>query len=108
MNYNSLSGRQKRYLRGLGHHLTPAVWIGEAGCSQPLLAEAEGALQRHELIKVKLSGNVPQSRQETGRELAQRTDAHLVQILGHTLLLYRPADEPKIRLPATGAHHTGS
>jgi RNA-binding protein len=94
-----LSGRKARYLRGLGHHLSPTVSLGQAGVSEALLRELEGALAARELVKVRVGRGCPADRAEVAEELAQRTGAAVAQIIGKTILLYRRGAEPQIELP---------
>lgn len=85
-----LTSGQKKVLRGMGHHLEPVVYVGKEGLSPALLKSMEAALDAHELIKVKLGQNFPLARDAAGEELATRTGAALVQIIGRMILLYRP------------------
>jgi len=94
-----LTGKQVRYLRGLGHHLQPVVLIGKEALTPSLLAAAEEALAHHELIKVKLQEGCLLDRREAAETLAKSLGAEVAQVLGRTFLLYRPADEPTIQLP---------
>lgn len=96
----TMSGKQKRFLRGLGHGLSATVQIGKEGLTDALVAALDQALLDHELVKVRLGANALIERKEAGRELAEKTGAVLAQVLGSTLLLYRAhPDEPSIRLP---------
>ena len=95
-----LSGKQRRYLRGLGHHLDAVVQVGKDGLTEGLVGATDAALEQHELIKVRLGESAPGDRHEVASELAAATSAELVQVLGRTLLLYRRrAEEPAIVLP---------
>jgi RNA-binding protein len=95
-----LSGKQKRYLRGLGHHLDPVVQIGKEGLSQGLVGAVDAALTQHELIKVRIAESVGDDRHAVAESLAEATESQLAQVLGRTLLLYRRREEePEIRLP---------
>jgi len=98
-----LSGKQKRYLRSLGHHLTQSVIVGREGLSDNLLQSCEEGLNAHELIKVKLGQNCPLDKKEAASELAAKTGAYLVQLIGRTILLYRAnldiTRDQAIRLP---------
>lgn len=94
-----LTGKQVRFLRGLGHHLNPVVMIGRGELSDAVLRSTEAALNAHELIKVKLQEGCNLDRREVAAELAARTGAQVAQILGKTFLLYREAEEKKISLP---------
>jgi RNA-binding protein len=95
-----LTGKQKRYLRGLGHGLKPVLLIGKNEINAALTAEADAALASHELIKVKILESCEMDRHEVAASLAKASGAELAQVLGRTLLLYRKGDESKIELPS--------
>lgn len=95
----TLTGKQVRYLRGLGHHLNPAVMIGRDGLSEGLISSTDRALETHELIKIKLQEGCELDRHSAAEELAHRCGAEVVQVLGRTMLFFRRAAEPKIDLP---------
>jgi RNA-binding protein len=98
---SALKGKHRRYLRGLGVALKPVVVVGKEGLSEALLAAVESAVVSHELIKVRLLDNVDGNRKEVARELAERAELELIQVLGRTVLLYRRNDEePGIELPS--------
>ncbi|HEX2768150.1 MAG TPA: ribosome assembly RNA-binding protein YhbY [Geobacteraceae bacterium] len=94
-----LSGKQKRYLRGLGHALKPVIMVGKGEITAALLKETVDALASHELIKVKILESCLLGRDEVASDLAAATEAEVAQILGRTILLYRRTEEPKIELP---------
>ena len=97
---NDLSGKQRRFLRGLGNRLKPCVNVGKEGVSPGLLRCIEDAYSNHELIKIKLERGCPMDRREAGPVLARETESQLVQILGQTVLLYRANEEnPVLKLP---------
>jgi RNA-binding protein len=99
----TLTGKQLRFLRGLGHHLAAKVVIGRQGITEPLLASVEAVLSADELIKVKISSTSEVDRQQAAAIVAERTGALIVQVLGKTFLLYRENRDkkagPKIQLP---------
>jgi len=95
-----LRGKQRRYLRGLANQLRPIVYVGKEGITDGLVQSVEDAYAHHELIKIRIERGCPLDRREIGQQLAARTRSHLVQILGQTVLLYRPdPEEPGIQLP---------
>lgn len=94
-----LTGKQKRHLRALGHGLKAVIQIGKKEIEDALIAEANAALDHHELIKVKLLESCMLDRNEASALLAAACGADVAQILGKTFLLYRPAREPVIVLP---------
>lgn len=96
-----LTGKQKRFLRALGHSLKPVINVGKSEVSESLTKETSTALDTHELIKVKLLESCAMDRNEVSRLLAEGCGAEVAQILGRTFLLYRQAKEPKLELPST-------
>ncbi|HID00207.1 MAG TPA: YhbY family RNA-binding protein, partial [Piscirickettsiaceae bacterium] len=51
----ALSMQQKKYLRGIAHHLKPVIIIGQYGLSEGLMNELNSTLDHHELIKIKIA-----------------------------------------------------
>ena len=96
----TLTAAQTRFLRGQAHDLKALLQVGGKGISEALVAEVDGALEHHELIKVKIAGNERDARDAMIVELANRAGAALVQRIGHTAILYRPSkDHRRIVLP---------
>ncbi len=95
-----LTGKQKRYLRGLGHALRPVITVGKGEISEALVKETCDALKSHELIKVKILESCLLDRNEVAVDLAAASQAEVAQILGRTFLLYKRAETPQIELPA--------
>lgn len=94
-----LTGKQKRHLRALGHKLKPLIQIGKKEIENSLIIEADAALERHELIKVRLLESCLSDKHEASEMLAEACSAEVAQILGKTFLLYRPAKKPVIIFP---------
>jgi RNA-binding protein len=79
----------RRRLRGFGHNLDPVVQIGHQGTTPQVVAQTARALLDHELIKIKLGSECPETRFEVAERLGQEPDVKVVQILGRTILLYK-------------------
>jgi RNA-binding protein len=94
-----LNGKQKRFLRGIGHGLNPIILVGKGELSESLVQETIGALESHELIKVKVLESCLMERHEVADALASASASEVAQVLGKTFLLYRKAKAPKIQLP---------
>ena len=98
-----LPGKQKKYLRGLGHHLEPVVYVGREGLSDTLLLSVNDTFKTRELIKIKLGQNCEVAKKEAASQLATMSGAALVQLIGKTIILYRPnkdlKPEQRITLP---------
>jgi RNA-binding protein len=96
----ALTNAQTRFLRGQAHGLKAMLQVGGKGVSDALVAEVDGALEHHELIKVKVAAADREVRDAMVDELAQRAGATLVQRIGHTAVLFRPSkDNRRIVLP---------
>ncbi len=96
-----LTGKQARYLRGLGHKFKPVVMIGKQELSADVIAAVNDALETHELIKVKLQEGCLTNRRTIAEQLAELTNSAVAQVLGKTILLYRPSDEKLLTLPSS-------
>ena len=94
-----LTGKQKRTLRALGHHLRPVATIGKQGLADSVVAQLDANLLAHELIKVKVLKTCPLEPPAIATLIAQRTGATLAQSVGRTLLLYRPHPERPVIQP---------
>ena len=95
----SLTTKQRQFLKGLAHHLSPVVMLGGNGLTEGVLAEIDNALNHHELIKVKIAGADREVKQLIIDAIVRETNAVNVQTIGHVLVLYRQSDDKKITLP---------
>lgn len=97
---NSLTGKQKRFLRSEGMKLEPVVMIGKDAVTPAVVQSAREVLRKRELIKVRVQNNCEELPEDAITMLAERCDANLVEIKGKTGLLFqRNFDKPKIELP---------
>jgi len=94
-----LTASQKRHLRSLAHGLNPVILTGAGGLSENLLSELDRALEHHELIKVRVNAEDRESRDAMIESMREAVKADLVQRIGHIAVLYRPAKEPRLKLP---------
>ncbi len=86
-------------MRGRGHGLKSIVLVGSGALTNPVLAEINSTLERHELIKVRLGSGDREARNDLIRELVSASAAELVQRIGNVALLYRATEKPTIILP---------
>lgn len=95
-----LTGKQKRHLRSLAHHLNPIFQVGKGGVNDHLIKHIEEALEVRELIKVSVLNNCLEDSGDIAEELAKQSGAELVQKIGKTIVLYKESKEHKtIELP---------
>lgn len=96
----SLTNAQTRFLRGQAHGLKAMLQIGGKGVTDTVVTELDGALEHHELIKVKIATDDRDARIAMIGELTERSGAALVQRIGHVAILYRQSkDRKQIVLP---------
>lgn len=95
----TLTSKQRAFLRGQANTLQPILHVGKGGVADTLIKQADDALAVRELIKGKVLETAPVTAKEAAAEVAQAVDAVVVQVVGRTFVLYRPAKEPVIVLP---------
>lgn len=100
----TLNPKQRQYLKGLAHSLKPILQIGKAGVTDSGLRSIENLFNSRELLKVKVSDTAPENADESGERIASSLEnVELVQVIGKTIVLYRPHPEkPVIKLPGKG------
>ena len=87
----------------MGHAIDPVVQIGRQGTTLQVIAQTRRALADHELIKIKLGSECPETRFEVAERLSQEPGVGVVQILGRTILLYkRHPKKPKFETDISG------
>jgi RNA-binding protein len=94
---NTLTPPQKKHLKSLAQALKPVVMIGAQGLTDAVIAETQRALAAHELIKVRVLGDDRETRITWYESLCETTGAHAVQHIGKLLVLYKPAETPRIK-----------
>lgn len=96
----TLTSAQNRFLRGQAHGLKAVLQVGARGVTDAVAAELDGALEHHELIKVKVAAEDREARDAVIAELVERSEAALVQRIGNVAVLYRQSrDKRQIVLP---------
>jgi RNA-binding protein len=98
MNGATVTTRQRKRYRAIGHQLKPVVTVAGNGLSDTVVEELGRALVDHELIKVKLNVGERDTRNATAQQLIEALDACLIQAVGNVILIYRAAEKPDPRL----------
>jgi len=99
----TLAHEQKILLRARAHRLEPVVRLGSAGLSDAALREIDRALRSHGLIKVRAAGAPRTERETLSRTIAERLGAAQIQVIGNTLILFRPVPETAAPAAVPGA-----
>lgn len=94
-----LTTKQRAHLRSLAQTLTPIFQIGKNGVTDALIEDLKNALEARELIKINLLNTLPNSKESIAKEIEEKTDSQIVQIVGNKLTLYkRNVKNPKIEV----------
>jgi RNA-binding protein len=98
----TITEKQRRWLKGEAHALKPVVMIGQAGLTAGVLAELDLALSHHELLKVKVAAGDREVRDAIITPMVERSGATLVNRIGNIAVLYRanPKKPSPLALPA--------
>ncbi len=84
-----LTKKQIKYLKGLGHNLQALYQIGKQEVGRTQLELLDNALKAKELIKIHVLKSAALKKEELGEKLATALRATLIEVKGHTLLLFR-------------------
>jgi RNA-binding protein len=77
-----------RDLKSRSQKLKPVIHVGHEGISDALLAALDQALADHGLVKVRFTDHKSE-RKQLASDLATRTSARQILLVGHTVTLYR-------------------
>ena len=95
-----ISTKQKLYLKKISHSLKPVVLIGQNGLSENVLNEIDSSIEKHELIKVKISQADKQATNQMVEEILNFTYAEFVNKIGHVIVIFKQNKKnPVITLP---------
>lgn len=95
-----LSGKQRAYLRALANSLDPVFQVGKGGVTDEMCLQIGNCLEARELIKVRILENSGYTTKEAAEEIAKKTQADVVSVVGMRFVLYRESKtKKKIELP---------
>ncbi|NBR85768.1 MAG: YhbY family RNA-binding protein [Proteobacteria bacterium] len=77
-----------RKLKGLAQKLDPVLALGKAGVTDAFVKSLDEALGIHELVKMKFAA-FKDERKTLAPQLAEKTNSHLVWVVGHVAVFYR-------------------
>lgn len=92
-----LNSKQRAKLRGIASTYETIFQIGKGGISDTLISQVDDALRKRELIKLRVLDNSMYSSREAAEEIAEKTGADVVQVIGSRFVLFkRNPKEPVI------------
>ncbi|WP_217586771.1 ribosome assembly RNA-binding protein YhbY [Lentibacillus saliphilus] len=90
-----LTGKQKRFLRSHANQIKPIFQVGKTGVNDNMIEQINDALEKRELIKVSVLNNCLEDKTDISEQLSAGTGAHVVQIIGNNIVLYKESIENK-------------
>lgn len=90
-----LNSRQRAQLRGMANDFETILQVGKMGISENTVKQVDDALEARELIKMSVLETCPVSSREAADELAKKTRADVVQVIGRKFILYRESKDNK-------------
>lgn len=94
-----LNGKQKRYLRSLAVNEKAIFQIGKDGIVENTCVSILDALKARELVKISVLKTCDDDIKEIASIICDNTKSELVQIIGKSIVLYKPSKEHLIILP---------
>ena len=82
-----MNGKQKRYLRGLGHNVKAAFQIGKDGLTNSILSELGDYLEKNEIGKLHVLKNCEMSKDNIV-DLLTKNGIEVVQTIGNMIIIY--------------------
>lgn len=94
-----LTGKERAKLRSIANGEDTILYVGKGGVTENIIKQAEDALAARELIKGRVLENSLLTAREACDEIAEKTGAEGVQVIGSRFVLYKQnPKEPKISL----------
>lgn len=90
-----LNSRQRAQLRGLANSFETILQVGKSGVTENTVKQVVDALEVRELIKLRTLETCPTSPRETAEEIAEKTGADVVQVIGTRFVLYKESKDNK-------------
>lgn len=90
-----INSKQRAYLRGLANKIPALYQVGKDGVGENMIELINDALEARELIKAHVLDNAFMTAREAAVELAEATNADVVQVIGNKFVLYKESKENK-------------
>ena len=90
-----LTSKQRARLRSMASTMDTIMQIGKGGVTDTLVATVCEALEARELIKLRVLETCDLGVRGAAEELAARTDAEVVSVIGTKCILYRESRTKK-------------
>ena len=89
-----LTSNEKRQLKAMANRINAVFQVGKDGVNSNMITDVLNYLNKHELMKVSILQNCPQTKQEVA-DMFANNDIEVVQIIGKTVVLYKHSENAK-------------
>ncbi|MGE5613344.1 MAG: ribosome assembly RNA-binding protein YhbY [Bacillota bacterium] len=90
-----LTGKQRSYLRSLANNIEPIFQVGKGGVGDNLIIQFNVAFEARELVKAIVLKNSTAGAREVCEEIAAKTGADIVQVIGNRFVLFKESEKHK-------------
>lgn len=89
-----ITPKMKRRIKRELNAEKPTIWVGKEGATPEMVNEISRQLEKREMVKVRIlkSALREEEAKNLASKIAERTKSTLVEVRGHTLLLYKPRE----------------
>jgi RNA-binding protein len=92
-----LSSEIKRSIKKNVSAQKPTIWVGKDGSTDEIVSEIDRQLEQRGAVKAKILNTALKSAEakEIAIKIANQTGATLIEVRGHTFILYRKRNKTK-------------
>ena len=90
-----LNSRQRAQLRGMANDMETIFQVGKQGVTENTVKQVVDALEARELIKLRILESCPTTVRETADDIAAKSGADVVQVIGTRFILYNESKNNK-------------
>ncbi len=94
-----MNNKQRAYLSSLASDMNAILQIGKNSLTPECIEAVNEALNARELIKISVLKNCDDDTRSIAEVISERTHSQIVRVIGHKIILYKAAKNPKIKLP---------
>ncbi len=88
-----MTSKERAYLKSLANKVPALYQLGKDGINENLIKLIDEALEARELIKVHILENSLLEPKLLAAELAESTNAQVVQVIGRKAIIYRRSEK---------------
>lgn len=90
-----ITSKQRAYLKSLANEIKPIINIGKNSISKDLIKTVDEALEKRELIKIKILNNNLDDEKYIIDEITNNTNSEFVSHIGNIITIYRQSKNHK-------------